>query len=228
VKEVSERAFSFIEAKDKLSLMREIEKNPAVSIVDIVDHRGYTLLHMAAFKNLEEIGMKLMQRATETVTEKQIHQWVNHKTDEDGFAALHFASFRGNINLIQLFIKNGANIHQQNNFGINVMHVAAQGDQPISLFFFKEKGVDIRSRDHRQSTHLHWACYSKSEIALCYLLSWVHDLEDKDIEGYTPLHLAVKSVEQIRNTRPVRTLLVRGSSRESVDKSGKKPVDLVD
>jgi hypothetical protein len=32
--------------------MREIEKNPAVSIVDIIDHRGYTLMHMAAFKNL--------------------------------------------------------------------------------------------------------------------------------------------------------------------------------
>jgi hypothetical protein len=38
---------------------------------------------------------------------------------------------------------------QQNNFGINVMHVAAQGDQPISLYFFKEKGVDLKSRDHR-------------------------------------------------------------------------------
>jgi len=50
--------------------MREIEKNPAVSIVDIIDHRGYTLLHMACFKNLEEIGIKLMQRAHETVTEK--------------------------------------------------------------------------------------------------------------------------------------------------------------
>lgn len=57
VREVSERAFQFIEARDKLSLMREIEKNPAVSIVDIIDHRGYTLLHVAAFKNLEEIGM---------------------------------------------------------------------------------------------------------------------------------------------------------------------------
>jgi hypothetical protein len=57
VREVSERAFHFIESRDKISLMREIEKNPAVSIVDIVDHRGYSLLHMACFKNLEEIGI---------------------------------------------------------------------------------------------------------------------------------------------------------------------------
>jgi ankyrin repeat protein len=108
------------------------------------------------------------------------------------------------------------------------MHVAAQGDQPISLYYFKEKGMDIKSRDHRNSTPLHWACYSKSEIALCYLLAWQDSIEEKDIEGYTALHLAVKSVEQIRSTRPVRTLLVRGANRDSVDKQGRKPVDLLD
>lgn len=119
-------------------------------------------------------------------------------------------------------------MHVKNNFGINVMHVAAQGDQPISLFYFKERGVDIQSKDNRLSTPLHWACYSKSEIALCYLLAWVEDIEHHDIEGFTPLHLAVKTVEQLRSTRPVRTLLVRGSKRTARDKSGRRPVDLVD
>lgn len=65
---------------------------------------------------------------------------------------------------------------------------------------------------------MHWACYSKSEIALCYLLSWVHDLNEQDIEGFTPLHLAVKSVESLRSTRPVRSLLIRGASRNARDK----------
>lgn len=115
----------------------------------------------------------------------------------------------------------------RNNFGINVMHVAAQGDQPISLYFFKDKGFDLKSRDNRLSTPLHWACYSKSEIALCYLISWMTDIEEQDIDGYTPLHLAVKSVEQLKSTRPVRTLLVKGASRDSRDKNGERPVDLI-
>ena len=38
--------------------------------------------------------------------------------------------------------------------------------------YFKEKGMDLRCKDNRDSTPLHWACYSKSEIALSYLLSW--------------------------------------------------------
>ena len=117
---------------------------------------------------------------------------------------------------------------QRNNFGINVMHVAAQGDQPISLYFFKEKGMDIRCKDNRGSTPMHWACYSKSEIALCYLLSWVKYLDDKDIEGFTPLHLAVKSVDVLRSTRPVRSLLIRGASRDVRDNNDKKPIDLID
>jgi hypothetical protein len=88
--------------------------------------------------------------------------------------------------------------------------------------------MDIRSKDNRESTPLHWACYSKSELALCYLLSWLEILDDHDIEGYTPLHLAVKSVETLRSTRPVRSLLIRGCSRDARDKNGRRPVDLID
>jgi palmitoyltransferase len=126
---------------------------------------------------------------------------------------LHFASFRGCLKLIKLLIKRGADMYAKNNFGINVMHVGAQGDQPISLYYFKLKGMDLNQMDNRFSTPLHWACYSKSEIAMCYLLAWVNNLELQDIEGFTPLHLAIKSVDQLGSTRPVRTLLVRGASR---------------
>jgi hypothetical protein len=37
------------------------------------------------------------------------------------------------------------------------------------------------------------------------------------MEGYTPLHLAVKSVEALRSVRPVRSLLIRGASRDIRD-----------
>jgi hypothetical protein len=38
----------------------------------------------------------------------------------------------------------------------------------------------------------------------------------------------VKSVEILRSVRPVRSLLIRGASRESKDKSGRRPIDLAD
>ena len=81
--------------------------------------------------------------------------------------------------------------------------------------------MDINIRDNRLSTPLHWACYSKSEVALNYLLSMNPDLNAQDQKGFTPLHLAVKSVEALKSTRPVRALLLKGANRDAVDKEGK-------
>jgi ankyrin repeat protein len=52
------------------------------------------------------------------------------------------------------------------------------------------------------------------------LLAWVSELDDQDEEGRSPLHMAVKSVEELKSTRPVRALLLRGAKRSVVDKKG--------
>ena len=49
-----------------------------------------------------------------------------------------------------------------------------------------------------------------------------------DQEGYTPLHLAVKSVDSVESTRPVRFLLIRGADKERIDKQGRTPMDILD
>jgi ankyrin repeat protein len=59
------------------------------------------------------------------MTGNELSDWINSKTFDDGFTALHFASFRGNIDLLDALLNCGANIHLTNNFGINVVHVAA-------------------------------------------------------------------------------------------------------
>jgi ankyrin repeat protein len=95
------------------------------------------------------------------------------KSKDQGFTALHFTSFKGNPRLSKLLIGVGADKYALNHMGINVCHVAAQGDQPISLYFFKELGMDLRVKDYCGNTPLHWACYCCSEVSLIYLLSWV-------------------------------------------------------
>ena len=55
--------------------------------------------------------------------------WINTpaRTDQ-GFYPLHFASFHGNIPLIKLLMRNKADCRAQTVEGINMLHVAAQGD----------------------------------------------------------------------------------------------------
>jgi ankyrin repeat protein len=40
-----------------------------------------------------------------------------------------------------------------------MLHVGAQGDQPISIAYFLKLGLDINSRDKNNSTPLHWAAF---------------------------------------------------------------------
>lgn len=128
IKELSEKAFNLLEAKDKIGLSRFIDQNSSQGqalVTDYINARGFTLLHMACFKNLEDIAIRLIEKAQVQVTDSLMKQWVNAQTLDDGFSALHYASFRGNIVLIKLLIKNGANISAKNKFGINMLHVAA-------------------------------------------------------------------------------------------------------
>ena len=79
--------------------------------------------------------------------------------------------------------------------------------------------MKISAEDSKGSTALHWACYSNSEIALSYLLAWEPLLDVQDQDGFTPLHLAVKSVDTVESTRPVRFLLIRGADTSIRDKN---------
>jgi ankyrin repeat protein len=119
-------------------------------------------------------------------------------TDER-FTALHFSTYHGNIDLIRMMTEEmGADFSIKNVYGANVLHVAAQGDQPCPLYYFVQlKDMDINTADNRGSTPLHWACYSKAEFALSYILAMAPDLEITDQNGLTPLHLAVKAVPDL-------------------------------
>ena len=124
---------------------------------------------------------------------KILFKYVNEKSKQ-GFTALHYASYKGNIEIIIKLIENGADYEVTNFRGLNVLHMAAQGNQASSLVYFKEKYfLGIHSIDEVGSTPLHWACYTGSEIAVTFLLSWGADVNSRDMEGLTPLHLAVLS-----------------------------------
>lgn len=164
----------------------------------------------------------MMKHARTRISQEAITSWINQSTFQEYFTALHYASFRGNVHICKTLINNGADINAKNKAGLNVLHIAAQGDQPISLYYFKTLHMDLKMRDYRNSTPLHWACFSNSEVALIYLLGWLRQerLSMQDIDGYTPLHLAVKASEQLKSGRPLRALLMKGADKNIVDKKG--------
>ena len=101
---------------------------------------------------------------------------MNAKTYDEEWTAMHYGAFSGNLDAIYTLIQNGADFQVENANGLNMLHVAAQGDSVPPLYLFKMLGLKLNKEDNRGSTPLHWACYSHSETALAYLLAWKLEL----------------------------------------------------
>lgn len=147
----------------------------SLRVIQHVDDRGYTLIHYAVLKLKPDTVHALVHfaRDTQGETSERLEAWLNQRTDEDKFTPLHFAAFKGHFATIQALIDHGADPLVENELGLNVLHVAAQGDAARSIYvFIKEKNVDINKQDFQGGTPLHWACNQNSEMALSYLLAW--------------------------------------------------------
>lgn len=92
---------------------------------------------MCAFTNKAAVFSAVMARAKNEMFQYDIADWVNKKTAKDEFTALHYASFKGNLHILKGLMENGADMYAVNLYGLNVLHLAAQGDQPLSLYYFK-------------------------------------------------------------------------------------------
>lgn len=122
--------------------------------------------------------------------------------------------------------------------GLGLIHVAAQGDQPLILAYLKQLGLMMNSKDEKGNTPLHWSAYMGCELASSLLISWiapasrnlqkfnktfdVNMLDEQDKSGQTPLHLAALS----GNSRIIRNLLLKGANRHAADMKGRIALDV--
>jgi ankyrin repeat protein len=74
---------------------------------------------------------------------------------------LHYAAFKGYIEILDYLEGTGADQEIKTKSGLNVLHLSAQGDQIKSFVFYQNK-ISIDCLDERKSTPLHWASFSGS------------------------------------------------------------------
>jgi palmitoyltransferase len=171
------------------------------------------------FPKLVSLFLSQMKLRTNS---KTVQDWINLQS-QSGYTSLHYAAFRGNIDVIKMLIENGATIDICNNEGLNVLHLAAQGNKTSVLIYFIEKyKLDYMKIDNIGSTPLHWASYVGSEESFLYLLTLNPDINKQDVEGLTPLHLAVTS----DRTRIIKKLLHKGADKTIRDKQNRTALDL--
>ena len=198
--------------KEKVEDLRNYFRDPNYKVWQLKEENDYTALHRAVFNNSEKITSLIIEELKKRIgfeSKVALANFINEKTNE-GITALHYAAYKGNITIAKLLIENGAIVEMVTNRGKNVMHLAAEGNQPSMMYYFiSYHAQDIFSIDDYGSTPLHWACYSGSEESVLFLISLKANINAKDKEGITPLNLAVSS----KREKIVLILLQRGADK---------------
>ena len=196
-----------------------------LNIYQIKDENGYTSLHRSVFKNNYELTIQIIDRVKKEVGighSNKLENFINEKTNE-GYTALHYAAMIGNLKIIKLLKDNGAKIDSVTKLGKNVLHIAAENNQPsVIIYFIFNEPLDIYSVDENGSTPLHWACYSGAVESVSYLISLKADINAIDNEKYTPLHLAASTNRE----KIVRLLLQNGVNKNLRNINGELPIDI--
>ena len=216
--------FNAIKSGD-LEKSQQFFDDPNIKTWELKDENDYTALHFSVFNNnfdmtsliLEEVKKGLGINST-----KKLENFINTKNKE-GFTALHYSVIIGNIKIFELLKKFGASVDAITNNGKNLMHLAAESNQPsMIVYLYLKEAQEINSIDEMGSTPLHWACYYKAEESVNYLLNFNADINAKDKDLITPLSMAVASKKESL----VKLLLRKGADPYIKNKNNKIPLDI--
>ena len=152
--------------------------------------------------------------------------WVN-LVNQDGYTALHMATNKGLLvrsmqSIAKVLVMAGASTDIKTPMGLDVVHLAAQGDFPSLIAYFYEMNMDMETTDARGLTPLHWASYMGAYHSALVLCACRVSRNAQDNEGHTPLHLAVVG----NNLRVVKLLIIKGAIKEARDGKGRTPMEL--
>ena len=87
------------------------------------------------------------------------------------YTSLHIASINNNINIAQLLIDNGADIHAYSTNNLQPIHLATLNNNLDLIKLLIENGAKINSKDEFLRTPLHFATFNKNCKIIDYLLS---------------------------------------------------------
>ncbi len=220
--------FEALRSSNKLIIKKFLKSNIEIWNFTESEDMNNTALHIAAMGNLSNILKFILLEIIESNSSFNtiLTTWFN-RPNIKGDLPIHYLSFKGNIEIIKLLTKYNLNlnigINTKNKQGNNVLHYAAQGNQPITFIYFLHKGnLNPEEENIDGSTPLHWACFSGTELCQSYIMKYIKNINKQDKDGLTALHLAIIS----ENTYMVKELLKSGANKNIKDNKARTPLDL--
>ena len=198
IDKISKKIFPILQTKEEAKIINEFYnkeyKNVDFTLCINSSHNNNTILTTLVNFNLTRAVSNFMSIIKSF--KKPSHEflsYINQKNNK-GYNALLYSAFRGNLEIFNKLMENGADISASNSSGLNALHLAAQGNFPnIIIFLIQKYNFDINSKDNKGNTALHWAVYSNSRQAVDYLVYYKIDMSLKDNDDDTALQIAMRN-----------------------------------
>eukprot|EP00036_Acanthoecidae_sp_10tr_P009963 CAMPEP_0182923500 /NCGR_PEP_ID=MMETSP0105_2-20130417/5472_1 /TAXON_ID=81532 ORGANISM="Acanthoeca-like sp., Strain 10tr" /NCGR_SAMPLE_ID=MMETSP0105_2 /ASSEMBLY_ACC=CAM_ASM_000205 /LENGTH=331 /DNA_ID=CAMNT_0025061217 /DNA_START=17 /DNA_END=1009 /DNA_ORIENTATION=- len=212
--------------------------------VDLADNAGETALHAAAvvgstsaIQALVALGVGLeirnkrgqtaLMRACECGNNTGVVALLDQgadlsAADLQGYIPLNRAVWRGNHAIVELLLKAGAPATAAINGARPILHSAAENNHGGVVELLLNHGAVVGCRDPRNGqTALHSAAWAGATATASALFKANASLDEKDYDGNTPLHLAVRN----SSLPMVRFLTANGANKEVANDKGEKAAD---
>jgi ankyrin repeat protein len=222
---LKEKITSLLIQKKETEISIFLSENPKFNLFESIDDKNNNSIHRICFINSNTIFSIALEHIKKNKQSQDIKSLINNK-NSSGFTPLHYACYKGNLEIIIKLINLGADIYLKNNKGLNILHLASQGNQINILAYFIEKyNFDPMSLDDVYSTPLHWACYFGCENCADFLLSLKRvKINFCDKEGRTPLHVAIFS----DNIHLIKKLIRYGADKNIKDINDNTPLEIAE
>lgn len=162
------------------------------TMAPLLDSPNELLLQIAEFLSARDLGSFLQtNRRLASLLSDQFYKLAAQ--DKDNLQAIHWAAIHGKIGLIEVLLKNGADITAKGTdmFQWEALHYAVYSGNIDIVSLLLDRGADISVPDGEGNTPLHWAASQRRPAILKLLLSRGAAPDAQDSRGSTPLHMAV-------------------------------------
>lgn len=187
--------FPILKTKDEVKILTELYK-PEYKNIDLTlcidtSFNNNTILLSLVYYNLTSVIKTLFSSISSfNKSSSNFISYINQQNIK-GYNAILYSAYRGNIEIFKKLLELGADINMVNSSGLNVLHLAVQGNHPNIIVFLMQKcGFNINSKDNNGSSALHWGVNMNSRESVDYLVYYNIDINLKDKDGETALSIA--------------------------------------
>ena len=201
----------FSEVREVLEVAYQLIGNIYL-IVNSVNLKGKTPLHVAALKGYTDIVKYLVENGTDI-----------NISDNEGKTPLRNAAFHGHIDIVRYLVENGASFNVVDDKGRTALCNAVFRGRTDVVKYLVENDPDshVNAKYVSIGHSLHRAVFEGRINIVRFLVYKGADVNDVNNEGKTTLHIAVS----MGHTEIVKFLIENRSGFYIEDSEGKTPVD---